>query len=164
MNNLAIEQVTNESVTSTSSQWVTFYVDQEKYAIDVMRVQEVIRVSELSPVPGAPDYVMGIINLRGEVAAIIDMRKRLGLPQCGITEQARIIIVDFQGRIVGFLVDSVADVTNLVSTEIDTAPNVGEKESARYISGIYNQDGRLLILIDVEKMLTDEEWNEIDAL
>ena len=114
--------------------------------------------------PGAPDYVLGIINLRGNVVTVIDTRLRFGLPENEITDNTRIVIIESDKQVIGILVDSVAEVVYLKKSEIDSAPNVGTEESARFIQGVSNRDGELLILVDLDKMLTDEEWDEISRL
>ncbi|WP_039989209.1 chemotaxis protein CheW [Paraglaciecola arctica] len=142
-------------------QWVTYKLGDETYGINVMQVQEVLRHTEIAPVPGAPDYVLGIINLRGNVVTVIDTRSRFGLPASGITDSTRIVIIESEEQVVGILVDSVAEVVYLRSSEIDSAPNVGTEESAKFIQGVSNRDGELLILVDLNKLLNDEEWTEI---
>ncbi|MED5526663.1 chemotaxis protein CheW [Gallaecimonas pentaromativorans] len=142
-------------------QWVTFQLDNETYGINVMQVQEVLRYTEIAPVPGAPDYVLGIINLRGNVVTVIDTRARFGLASSEVSEQSRIVIIEAEKEVIGILVDAVAEVVYLKRSEIEVAPNVGTEESAKFIQGVSNRDGELLILVDLNKMLTDEEWEEI---
>ena len=141
-------------------QWVTFHLDNEKYGIKVMQVQEVLRMTEIAPVPGAPHYVIGIINLRGNVVTVIDTRKRFGLLEVEPDDETRIVIVEAENNVVGILVDSVAEVVDLKASDIETAPNVGNDESSKYIQGVSSQGDELLILVDVNKLLSDEEWQE----
>ncbi len=145
-------------------QWVTFRLAEESYGIAVMQVQEVLRVTEITPVPGAPDYVLGIINLRGNVVTVLDTRKRFGLPANEMDDASRIIIIESGEQVVGLLVDSVAEVVYLRAAEIESSPNVGNEESSRYIQGVHSQDGQLLILVDVNKLLTEGEWQDVSAL
>ncbi|MFQ3207603.1 MAG: purine-binding chemotaxis protein CheW [Glaciecola sp.] len=145
-------------------QWVTYRLDEETYGINVMQVQEVLRYTEIAPVPGAPDYVLGIINLRGNVVTVIDTRSRFGLPPTEPTDNSRIVIIESDEQVVGILVDSVAEVVYLRSSEIDSAPNVGTEESAKFIQGVSNQKGQLLILVDLNKLLNDDEWDEMSSL
>ncbi len=105
-------------------QWVTFRLDNETYGINVMQVQEVLRHTEIAPVPGAPSYVLGIINLRGNVVTVIDTRQRFGLDPAPVTDNTRIVIIEADRQVVGILVDSVAEVVYLRQSEIETAPNV----------------------------------------
>lgn len=143
-------------------QWVTFRLGDEKYGINVMQVQEVLRVAEIAPVPGAPGYVLGIINLRGNVVTVIDMRNRFGLMSKDKDDASRIVIIETDGQIIGILVDSVAEVVELRVSEIETAPNVGNDESSKYIQGVTSIDNDLLILVELNKFLSDEETQEMD--
>ncbi len=145
-------------------QWVTFQLEEETYGINVMQVREVLRYTEIAPVPGAPDYVLGIINLRGNVVTVIDTRSRFGLMEGEVTENTRIIVIESERQVIGILVDSVAEVVYLRSSEIDTTPSVGTDESAKFIQGVSNRDGKLLILVDLNKLLTDDEWDEMAHL
>jgi len=143
-------------------QWVTFKLDSEIYGINVMQVQEVLRLPEIAPVPGAPIYVMGIINLRGNVVTVIDTRNRFGLPQKDPDDSTRIIITEVDKQVIGMLVDAVAEVVNLKGSEIETTPNLGEdNESSKYIQGVHSRGDEILILIDVDKMLSE---SELDAM
>ncbi|MDF5637670.1 chemotaxis protein CheW, partial [Vibrio parahaemolyticus] len=134
------------------------------YGINVMQVREVLRYTEIAPVPGAPDYVLGIINLRGNVVTVIDTRSRFGLMEGEVTDNTRIIVIESERQVIGILVDSVAEVVYLRSSEIDTTPSVGTDESAKFIQGVSNRDGKLLILVDLNKLLTDDEWDEMAHL
>jgi len=127
-------------------------------------VQEVLREIEVAPVPGAPHYVTGIINLRGNVVSVIDARTRFGLPQRESTPMTRIIVIEAQQQIIGILVDSVAEVVDIDAAEIETAPNVGNEETARYIDGVVSREENLLILVDLNKLLTEAELGEIASM
>ncbi|TOP09003.1 chemotaxis protein CheW [Vibrio parahaemolyticus] len=143
---------------------MTFQLEEETYGINVMQVREVLRYTEIAPVPGAPDYVLGIINLRGNVVTVIDTRSRFGLMEGEVTDNTRIIVIESERQVIGILVDSVAEVVYLRSSEIDTTPSVGTDESAKFIQGVSNRDGKLLILVDLNKLLTDDEWDEMAHL
>lgn len=151
----------SKNETDEDLRWVTFRLENEKYGIDVMQVQEVLRVTEIAPVPGAPSYVLGIINLRGNVVTVIDTRSRFGLPSAEMDDSTRIVIIEADEQVVGILVDSVAEVVDLKSSEIETAPNVGTEESTKFIQGVASHDNELLILVDLNKLLTDEEWADM---
>jgi purine-binding chemotaxis protein CheW len=155
-----VEQAAQEPVL----QWVTFHLAGETYAVNVMQVQEVLRVSEITPVPGAPDYVLGIINLRGNVVTVIDARKRMGLPPPTLDDSSRVAIIEVHHQVVGILVDSVAEVVDLRASDIDSAPNVGNEDGSRYIQGVASRDGELLILLDLNKFLSTAEWAEVGAV
>lgn len=144
--------------------WVTFRLGQELYGVNVMQVREVLRYTDIAPVPGAPDYVLGIINLRGNVVTVMDTRMRFGLSPAEVTDNTRIMIIESGNNVVGILVDSVAEVADLNTNEIDDTPNVGTEDSAKFISGVCNRDEDLLILIDLTKLLSDQEWEEVAAI
>jgi len=141
--------------------WVTFRLADETYGINVMQVQEVLRMTEVAPVPGAPHYVMGIINLRGNVVTVLDTRKLLNLMPGEITESSRIMVIESGKVTVGLLVDSVAEVMNISASQIDPAPNVGNDESSRYIHGVFSTEAQIVILIDLNKLISEEERADI---
>jgi purine-binding chemotaxis protein CheW len=157
---MANDAVKNKSTDDPVLQWVTFRLDGETYGINVM--QEVLRYTEIAPVPGAPSYVLGIINLRGNVVTVIDTRHRFNLPSGEITDNTRIVIIETDRHVIGILVDSVAEVVYLRQSEIEMAPNVGNEESAKFIQGVCHKNNELLILIELNKLLTSEEWNELE--
>jgi purine-binding chemotaxis protein CheW len=154
---------TNVSPEDPVLQWVTFHLSGETYGVNVMQVQEVLRYSEIAPVPGAPAYVLGIINLRGNVVTVIDTRHRFGLDPGEITDNTRIVIIEAEKHVVGILVDSVAEVVYLRQSEIETAPNIGNDDGAKFIQGVCHKNGELLILIDLNKLLTDDEWADLET-
>ena len=160
------ERINNNATDSNDEvlQWVTYRLGEETYGINVMQVQEVLRYTEIAPVPGAPDYVLGIINLRGNVVTVIDTRARFGLHSAEVTDNSRIVIIEAEKQVIGILVDSVAEVVYLRSSEIDSAPNIGTEESAKFIQGVSNREGELLILVDLNKLLNDEEWQEVSNI
>ncbi len=157
----------NQSAAAESdqiTQWVTFRLGEETYGVNVMQVQEVLRMTDIAPVPGAPDYVLGIINLRGNVVTVMDTRKRFGLMPAEADDSTRIVIIEAEDQVVGILVDSVAEVVYLSNSDIEMAPNVGNEESSRYIQGVANRKEGLLILVDLNRLLTDDEWKEFSNL
>ena len=160
---MAVSLKTNEKSDDPILQWVTFKLAGEKYGVNVMQVREVLRYTEIAEVPGAPSYVLGIINLRGTVVSVVDTRNRFGLPSEEITDSTRIVIIETDQHVIGILVDSVAEVVYLRLSEIETAPNVGTDESAKFIQGVTHKNDELLILIELDKLLSESEWAEIEA-
>lgn len=138
---------------SQFNRWVTYRLADEVYGINVMQVQEVLRMSEIAPVPGAPRCVLGIINLRGNVVTVVDARELFGLSRSEHTEQTRIMIVEINKLIVGLLVDSVAEVVNIQNSDIDSAPNIGNEENSRYIQGVFSKNAEILILVDLNRLM-----------
>jgi len=125
--------------------------------------REVLRNIEIAPVPGAPSYVLGIINLRGNVVTVLDTRSRFGLSSVDFNEESRIVIIETMDQIVGLLVDSIAEVADIPQSQIELTPNVGNDDSSKYIQGVHSKNGELLILVAVEKVLSNEEWAEMDV-
>lgn len=147
-----------------TTQWVKFGLSGESYGIRVLKVQEIQRYSEISPIPGAPSYVIGIINLRGNVISVLNTREKFALPELEVTDDTRIVILEVGKQVIGILVDSVAEVISLQSSDVDIAPNVGNEETAKFIEGVSNKNGELLILLDVDKILNEEEWQDLSNL
>lgn len=142
-------------------QWVTFKLANEVYGLNVMQVQEVLRYSDIAPVPGAPSYVLGIINLRGNVVTVMDTRERFGLPKETVSDNSRILIVESEHHVIGMLVDSVAEVVYLRQSEIDVSPSIGNDESSKFIQGVCYKNEVLLILVDFAKMLSSADLMDI---
>ncbi len=143
-------------------QWVTFRLCDETYGINVMQVKEVLRYTEIAPVPGAPSFVLGIINLRGNVVTVIDTNSRFGLASSEVTDDTRIVIIESEDQVMGILVESASQVVYMRQSEIESAPNASNDESAKFIQGVSNRDGHLLILVDLNKLLNEDEWAEFD--
>jgi len=152
-----------EQLNEEVSQWVTFRLDDEKYGIDVMLVREVLRESEIAPVPGAPHYVLGIINLRGNVVPVIDTRRRFGLAPKAMDEDSRIIIVELAEQWVGMVVDAVAEVMDVPVSQVERTPDVGNDESSRFIQGVSRQEEELLILVELDSLFATEDWAEAQS-
>ncbi len=139
--------------------WVTFRLEDETYGINVMQVREVLRYVEIAPVPGAAEHVLGITNLRGNVVTVIDARTRFGLPKAPITESTRIIVIELKSQLIGVLVDSVVEVVDLKTSEIEKTPQKQKDENARFIFGVSNLGEKLLILVNLDKLLATEKQN-----
>ena len=135
----------NDTNSADSFQCVTFSLEGEVYGINVMQVQEVLRETEVAPVPGAPHYVIGIINLRGNVVSVIDARSRFGLMTKENDDLSRIIVIEASSQTIGILVDSVAEVVDVQKSEIETAPNVGNDETSKYRKSIDKKNGIVAI-------------------
>lgn len=136
------------------AKYVTFTLGDETFAVGAESVNEVLRYTEITPVPGAPDYVLGIINLRGDVVTIVDARNVFGLPAREADGQSRIIVVEIEDYAVGVLVDRVAAVTDLKASAIETSPNTGHETATEFIQGVYHDEEQLLILVDFGQLAT----------
>ncbi len=131
-------------------QLVSFQLGPEEYAIDILGVQEIIRVVEITRVPNAPHYVEGVLNLRGKIIPIINLRRRLGLSSTEHTKDTRIVVVDVAHLLLGFIVDSVEEVLRLPEEFIEPSPSTGRGGADEFHKGVGRVEGRLLILLDLE--------------
>lgn len=142
-------------------QLVTFSIGEEEFGVDILKVQEIIRTMEITKVPRAPDFVEGVINLRGKVIPIIDLRKRFGLSARGHDKHTRIIVIEINNMIVGFVVDSVSEVLRIPASTVEPPPPVVSGLESEYISGVGKLEDRLLILLDLNRLLSNEERKEL---
>ncbi len=134
-------------------QIVTFMVGNEQCGIHIMKVQEIIRVIGAVKVPKSPAYVGGVINLRGKIVPVIDLRKRMGKSVSDYTDSSRIIVVDSGSRLAGLVVDTVINVINLNGSELEPCPSIDENTRSKYIMGIGNKDERLITVLNLEELL-----------
>ncbi len=137
-------------------QFVGFMLDQEHYGIDIMAVEEIIRMVNITPVPRAPIFVEGIINIRGRVIPIVDLRKKLNMKGKEIDEASRIIITNFQNRRIGLIVDKVEEVIRIEVSQIDRAPGTSSAID-HYVSGVARTPKYMLIVLDILKIFSTQE-------
>ncbi len=137
-------------------QLVSFSVAAEEYGLDILRVQEIIRTQQLTRVPNLPDYVEGVINLRGKVIPVVALRRRLGLEAVASDKNTRIVVVEVHGQTIGFIVDAVSEVLRISSDTVEATPRIGQVER-EYISGVGKLDSRLLLMLDLERLMNQEE-------
>lgn len=142
---------------SDQLQLVTFSIGGEEFGVEILKVQEIVRSMEMTRVPSAPAFVEGVVNLRGRVIPIIDMRKRFGLERKDHDSRTRIIVIDMNGVVTGFVVDSVSEVLRLPRNTIEPPPPVVAGIESDYISGVGKLEDRLLILLDMDSLLSSKE-------
>ena len=144
-----------QSNDQSPEQWLTFTMEQETYGIEVLRVKEALRYMEIFPVPGSPPHVIGIISIRGEVIIVNNMWLLLGLREGETTDQSRIILLEVSGKTEGILVDSVTGIVEVDPFKIE-AP-AGQGEDHPHVKGTFHHEGSLLILLEVDKLLIDDD-------
>lgn len=144
-------------------QLVTFSIGSEEFGVDILKVIEIIRTMEITKVPKAPAFVEGVINLRGQVIPIIDLRRRFGLADKAGDSDTRIIVIEINGMSVGFVVDSVSEVLRIPATTVEPAPPVVAGMDSDYISGVGKLEDRLLILLDLDKLLSADDLETLSA-
>jgi purine-binding chemotaxis protein CheW len=142
---------------------VAFRIDTEEFAVDIGSVQEINRVTEVRRIPNAPPHVQGVINLRGKITPVVDLRGILGFAAREADAQSRIIVVEVGGAVVGFLVDAVSEVVRLPRASIDAPPSVAGVDPA-FVDGVGKLDERLLILLDLQKMFQSPEGAKVTSL
>ena len=157
---------------TTDLHLVTFRVGAEHFGMPISDVQEIVRIPTITHIPHAPGFVEGVINLRGRVITVVDMRKRLG--QCSASSSrhagvagdkvGRILVVEAGGKLVGVIVDEVAEVIRLQAEMVEPAPQMVAGLSNQYINGIGKMEGKLLILIDIQKILSAEDLAALDRM
>lgn len=145
-------------------QLVTFTLGEEEFGVDILRVQEIIRMMPVTRVPAAPAFVEGIINLRGKVIPVIDMRARFALRAGDADEKTRIMVVEMEGRVAGFIVDSVSQVLRLPASTVEAPPAVIEGGGSDFIRGVGKLEGRLLLLVDLDLLLGESEKAVLDGI
>jgi len=138
-------------------QLVTFSVGEEEFGVEILKVQEINKMLQVTKIPNSPDFVEGVINLRGKVIPIINLRKRLRLSDKEYDKNTRIIVMEIQGRTVGFIVDSVSEVLRIPRSITEPPPSMIGGVSSEYIVAVGKLEDRLLILLDIDKILSNEE-------
>lgn len=134
----------------------TFFLSREEYGVDVRLVQEIIRISDITPVPRAPESIKGVINLRGRIIPVVDLKKKLGLGDADTGRRGRIVVVKLRERLVGLLVDAASQVLKVPVSSIDPAPDAVVEIDADFIRGVAKLPDRLIILMDLQKILAVE--------
>ena len=145
-------------------QFVVFKLGNEEYGVPITQVKEINRLTTTTKVPRSPMFVEGIINLRGQIIPIIDMKKRFDLPLTEYTGDARIIVIQVGVHTFGVEVDSVSEVLRVNSINIEPAPHIVCSIDSKYITGVAKVGERLLILLDLDKLLSDEEKSQLSEI
>lgn len=144
-------------------QLVVFTIGDEEFGVDISQVREIVRLVQITYLPKAPTFIEGVVNLRGQVLAVIDLSKRLGVPSKERSENTRIIVVEVGENTVGMIVDSVSEVLRLASDFVEEVPSLVETEiPEHYIRGVGKLKDRLLVLLDLNKILTPEEVQHVE--
>lgn len=145
-------------------QLVSFTVGEELFAVDILRVQEINRMMALTKVPQSPPGVEGVINLRGRIIPVLDLRVQFGFPKGEATEQTRIIVIEISGNTIGFVVDSVREVMRIPASIVEPAPQVGSAVDSCYVSGVAKLEDQLLIMLELENLLSPESLSSITSM
>ncbi|MEJ5363046.1 MAG: chemotaxis protein CheW [Spirochaetota bacterium] len=151
------ESVIDETDSLDILQLVSFKLDEIEYGIDILSVHEILRIPEITRLPNTPEYIKGVINLRGNVIPVVDIRLRFGMQQVALTELSRIIVVEIGEKLVGLLVDNVHQVIRLSRSRIDEPHDLIEGISTEFISGIGRLQDRLIVILRLDNILFSDE-------
>jgi purine-binding chemotaxis protein CheW len=145
-------------------QLVSFTIGQEEFGLDIQCIQEINRMVDITRVPNSPEYVTGVINLRGKVIPIIDLRKRFGFPPKDSDKNTRIIVVELSGMVVGFVVDTVREVIRIPKNITEPPPAIVAGIGSEFITAVAKLENRLLILLDLERILREKEKQQLESI
>lgn len=162
-----MSQASNEAVLAAAEaenrEFLVFSLGDEEYAIDILKVQEIRGYENVTRIANAPDFIKGVTNLRGVIVPIVDLRIKFHLDNVEYGGQTVVIVVNVADRIVGIVVDGVSDVMTLTPDQIKPAPEFGVTLSSDFLSGLGSLDDRMLVLVDIDKLLTSEEMALVDS-
>jgi purine-binding chemotaxis protein CheW len=151
-----------------AGKYLAFRLGKEEFAIQVLKVREIMGVQDITAVPQTPQYVKGVINLRGKVIPVVDLRLKFGLPEIEYTQRTCIIVVQVRGEadrmLMGIIVDGVSEVLNLAAVDIENTPDFGEGVATPYLLGMAKAKGKVSILLDINQVLTTQEIQRIEAV
>ncbi len=143
---------------------VGFKVGRETFGCPIDLVHEIVRVPDITAVPDSPDYIEGVINLRGKIISIVDLRKRFGETEIASSKKNRILVAEIDGKMLGLIVDAASEVLKIPAAEVEPPPSVFEEGELNYVTGVGKIAGRLIILIDLSKILQKGELRRIGEL
>ncbi len=149
-------------VAEQTGQFVSFKLHGEEYGVPILSVHEIIRYETVTRVPQSLDFIDGVLNLRGQVIPVVNLRKKFGLPEKEVDNSTRIMVVDVNGRVVGMVVDEVCEVQDINPEDISPAPPLGTKINTEYITGMGKVNDRLMILLNLNKIFTLDEREQVE--
>jgi purine-binding chemotaxis protein CheW len=142
--------------------FLSFYLADEEYGVEILKVHEIIKMLPITRVPRTPEFIRGVINLRGKVIPIVDLRAKFGMSREG-AEESCIIVVQIRGVQIGVVVDRVSEVLTIASSDIEATPSFGSDVNTEYLLGLAKADGRVRLLLDIEQVLTTQDVAELHA-
>lgn len=145
-------------------QIVGFRVGKETFGVPIQNVHEIVRMMDITNVPDAPNYIEGVINLRGKIIPVIDLRKRFGEKEIKASKKNRILVAEVGSKMVGLVVDAASEVLKLPPADVDPPPNVFEDGELNYVTGVGKLNGRLVILVELDKIMQRGELRRLDAM
>ncbi len=152
------------AASESGGKFLTFFLGEEEYGLEILRVSEIIGMMSITPIPRTDTYVRGVINLRGKVIPVIDLRLKLGMPAIDATEETCIIVVSVKGAPMGVIVDKVSEVLDIEGSKIEEPPTFGADVNTDFILGIGKSEGRVKLLLDIDKVLSNGEVADLQAV
>ncbi|RJR30326.1 MAG: purine-binding chemotaxis protein CheW [Desulfobacteraceae bacterium] len=163
-----LKQAESVAAGGKEGKYLTFSLENEQYGIGILKIKEIIGMIPITPVPRTPEYVKGVVNLRGKVIPVIDLRQRFSMGVVDSTDRTCIIVVEIESGagtvMMGILVDSVSEVLNIKGEEIEDTPTFGTSVDTDYILGMAKMDGGVKILLDIDKVLSEGEVSELERV
>ncbi|MEN6498550.1 MAG: chemotaxis protein CheW [Thermoguttaceae bacterium] len=144
-----------------SGQFLTFTLQGEEYGIEILRVQEIKGFSKIRPIPNAPSYIKGVLNLRGTVVPVLDLRARFGMPEAEYNQFTVIIVVSVGSKVVGLVVDAVSDVLNITNDQVEETPEIAGDTDSSFFHGMGKVGEKLVLLLDIDRLIGGEALREI---
>jgi purine-binding chemotaxis protein CheW len=160
----APEKTTGDAGSELGGKYLTFKLADEVYGLEILKVREIVKIMEITLVPQMPGYVRGVVNLRGKVIPVIDLRLRFGLPEAEYNDETCIIVVNLGGTETGIVVDTVQEVADIKDSQIEPPPSVGNEVDTHFILGMGKVGDRVNILLDIDRILGSEEVAALEAL
>lgn len=160
----AVPSPVSAGAIARGGKYLTFGLDSEEYGLEILKVREIIGMMDITPVPRTPEYVRGVINLRGSVIPVVDLRLKFGMASADRTDETCIIVVDVADVEMGIVVDRVSEVLDIVDEEIEEAPSFGTEVDTAYILGIGKTGGKVTILLDIRRILSTADLSDLDAI
>ena len=155
MNNAtAVKENQSIKVDPRAGKYLTFFLASEEYGVEILKVQEIIGRMPITPVPLTSKYILGVINLRGKIHPIMDLKIKFGMDQSEITDETCIIVIKTASLMMGILVDKVSEVVNVASGDIEDTPSFGADVNTDYLLGVGKTGGKVRLLLDIEKVIT----------
>ncbi len=148
---------------SEIQQFVIFSVDEQIYGVEILKIKEVVSYQEITPLPNMRAFIKGIINLRGIILPVFDLREKFKLPETTYTSFHAIIVMEVSGRVMGVIVDEISDVVDLFPEEVQAASSLPPGVQAEYMKGIGKKESELIVLLDVDRLLSPDELEILDA-
>jgi purine-binding chemotaxis protein CheW len=157
------QRVSKEDAELSGGEYLTFILGSEEYGVEILKVQEIRSYEAVTKIANTPDFIKGVINLRGSIVPIIDLRMRFRLDQAEYNDTTVVIILNLDNRTIGMVVDGVSDVLELKESQISPVPELVSSIDTKYLLGLGTSDGRMLILVDIEQLMSSKEMALMEA-